>query len=392
MPRDLTSLLGGVSPTGAGTTAPNAYQQFNTELLGMLKSSQQLGTAPFVRQGLDAQMVQANRVSAQTPQSLIGAAPSVQAAARSASAQAVNPTVQGAQQSAATFGEQLNNFGNLINFTRQINSEAQASQERAQDRAFAQIMSVIDQYGGAALQGLDEKAVSDLEKTAGLPSGFLNRVASMKTIQQQQFEATQAPPITPYQQQSLELDRQQMAQQQSQFQSNLNQPMTLGAGQTVYNPATKQADYTAPSSSASTPDLYGSASSGYYTYDNGQLKPVPIQNVQTSGVSTGTTGTQGNYPTTNLQPGATGPEVEKLQRFLVANNYLTQQQMDTGPGIYGPQTTAAVAKLQNDLAVDNSSGPGYWGPKTIAALSGETSSGASGSNDPSNPDYWRLAP
>lgn len=73
-------------------------------------------------------------------------------------------------------------------------------------------------------------------------------------------------------------------------------------------------------------------------------------------------------PGINLQPGMKGDAVKQLQQYLVANRYMTQQQMDTGPGIYGPQTTAAVAKLQASKNVDNSSGPGYYGPKTIAAI------------------------
>lgn len=74
-------------------------------------------------------------------------------------------------------------------------------------------------------------------------------------------------------------------------------------------------------------------------------------------------------PTVALQPGSTDTtNVTALQKFLVANGYLTQQQMDTGPGIYGPQTTAAVKKLQEDYGVDNSTGVGYFGPRTLAAV------------------------
>jgi peptidoglycan hydrolase-like protein with peptidoglycan-binding domain len=76
------------------------------------------------------------------------------------------------------------------------------------------------------------------------------------------------------------------------------------------------------------------------------------------------------YPNTNLQPGQTGAEVKKLQDFLVSKGLMTAQQVATGPGIYGPQTTAAVKKFQQQAGVDNTSGPGYWGPKTISAASG----------------------
>jgi len=80
-------------------------------------------------------------------------------------------------------------------------------------------------------------------------------------------------------------------------------------------------------------------------------------------------------PTSDLQPGMTGDEVKQLQNYLVSKGYMTQAQVDTGYGIYGPQTTAAVAALQKSLGVDNSSGVGYFGPKTRAAL--QTASGTS---------------
>ncbi len=74
-------------------------------------------------------------------------------------------------------------------------------------------------------------------------------------------------------------------------------------------------------------------------------------------------------PTTTLQPGSTDKaSVTALQKYLVQLGYLSQAQMDTGPGIYGPQTTRAVTNLQKDLGVDNSTGVGYFGPRTIAAL------------------------
>lgn len=76
------------------------------------------------------------------------------------------------------------------------------------------------------------------------------------------------------------------------------------------------------------------------------------------------------YPNINLQPGQTGAGVQQLQQFLLSQGYLTQQQINTGPGIYGPQTTAAVRKWQQANGVDNTSGPGYWGPRSIAAAGG----------------------
>jgi len=80
-----------------------------------------------------------------------------------------------------------------------------------------------------------------------------------------------------------------------------------------------------------------------------------------------------NFPTTNLQPGSTGAAVKQLQDFLVAQGHMTQAQVNTGYGTYGPQTTAAVKAWQEANGVDNSTGPGYWGPRSIAAATQSSS-------------------
>lgn len=77
------------------------------------------------------------------------------------------------------------------------------------------------------------------------------------------------------------------------------------------------------------------------------------------------------YPTTDLQPGSTNTaEVKKLQDWLVKNGYMSQSDVNTGYGTYGPKTTAAVAKVQSQYGVDNTGAVGYWGPKTKTALAG----------------------
>jgi hypothetical protein len=91
-------------------------------------------------------------------------------------------------------------------------------------------------------------------------------------------------------------------------------------------------------------------------------------------------------PTSNLQPGMTGPEVQKLQDFLVSQGLMTQAQVNTGYGTYGPQTTAAVKKFQEQNGVDNTSGPGYWGPRTISAVS-SSSAGSANSQPYSDEEY-----
>ena len=92
-------------------------------------------------------------------------------------------------------------------------------------------------------------------------------------------------------------------------------------------------------------------------------------------------------PTTQLQPGSTNTAaVKQLQDYLVSQGYMTQAQVNTGYGTYGPQTTAAVLALQKAEGIDYSSGPGYYGPKTIAATSGsgQGGSGSGGGNSGSS--------
>lgn len=86
-------------------------------------------------------------------------------------------------------------------------------------------------------------------------------------------------------------------------------------------------------------------------------------------------------PTVALQPGATGDNVKALQDYLVSQGLMTQDQVNTGYGTYGPQTEAAVLALQQKLGVDNSTGPGFYGPKTIAAVQAAVQS-----TTPANPN------
>jgi len=75
-------------------------------------------------------------------------------------------------------------------------------------------------------------------------------------------------------------------------------------------------------------------------------------------------------PTVALGPGsANTTAVKQLQDYLVSQGYMMAQQVATGPGVYGPQTTAAVLAMQKALGVDYSSGPGYFGPRTLKASS-----------------------
>lgn len=78
------------------------------------------------------------------------------------------------------------------------------------------------------------------------------------------------------------------------------------------------------------------------------------------------------FPSTYLETGSKDTaSVKQLQDFLVSGGYLDKTAFgadNSGYGVYGPKTTAAVAALQSKLGVDNSTGVGQFGPRTIAAL------------------------
>jgi hypothetical protein len=70
-------------------------------------------------------------------------------------------------------------------------------------------------------------------------------------------------------------------------------------------------------------------------------------------------------PGVNLQRGAQGAAVKRLQSALVKARVMTQAQMNTGPGIFGPLTQASLKKFQKAHGVE---AIGVYGPKTRAAF------------------------
>lgn len=106
------------------------------------------------------------------------------------------------------------------------------------------------------------------------------------------------------------------------------------------------------------------------TTQTGQT-PVPTTSTPTAPPTTpqAPSSTESPPPTgTNLAPGSQGQDVEALQSYLVQMGYLSSSQVGSGAGTYGPQTTAAVAKLQQDLGINAGTAAGDYGPQTQAAL------------------------
>ncbi|QRK07921.1 glucosaminidase domain-containing protein [Archangium violaceum] len=70
-------------------------------------------------------------------------------------------------------------------------------------------------------------------------------------------------------------------------------------------------------------------------------------------------------PSGDLEKGARGAEVEKLQKALVKLGFMTQAEMNTGPGTFGPRTQSALKEFQEAHGVKNT---GYYGPLTRQAF------------------------
>lgn len=127
-------------------------------------------------------------------------------------------------------------------------------------------------------------------------------------------------------------------------------------------------------------DGFGNAKPEYWVNDSGKATgkpptdapkpPAPKPPPAGGGVS---------VPATDLKREAKGPEVLKLQNALVKLGYMTQAQVNTGPGIFGPKTEAAVAKFQKDHAISPNSG--IFGPRTRAAMT-EALKGGGGTTGP----------
>ena len=146
----------------------SSYSKFNEALMQMMKQYQTLGTGSILGAELNARDLQANRISAQaTP----GMSPSLQNQVRTAQAEALDPTIQGAQQSRQTFTEQIKSLGDTLSQVKGIGQWMQETERNTQLDAQNLIFKLPD-----VVKNLDDKAKRDLEKKAGLQSGIIDLI------------------------------------------------------------------------------------------------------------------------------------------------------------------------------------------------------------------------
>lgn len=99
-----------------------------------------------------------------------------------------------------------------------------------------------------------------------------------------------------------------------------------------------------------------------------QLAQMQTTVVTSPSVGGGSGGSHSSCPvfSLSLTVGSTGPEVTKLQQFLLAKGWLSLENVS---GYFGPLTKAALAKYQTVKGIVP--GSGYFGPITIAAVNAE---------------------
>jgi predicted chitinase/LysM repeat protein len=128
-------------------------------------------------------------------------------------------------------------------------------------------------------------------------------------------------------------------------------------------------------------DSFGNAPVKYFVNDRGTATQGPAQpapSTPSEQAPAAATAPRFTVPQNDLQRGMQGEEVRQLQSALVDLGYMTQAQMDTGPGIFGPQTEASLKRFQSDHGVPNT---GYYGPLTREALT-RRAGGTSGTTGP----------
>lgn len=147
----------------AAQTASAVPDQFS-QIINLLKQYQ-TGAQGTINQ---AQQQQIQR-GVQTPQSLIGASPDQQNAVRSASMDALNPTIGGARD--------------VIAQAKQAISDYTTAQNQQRDDARAVINEILSTTDPTSLHNLSKAELDTLEKNAGYPKGFLTEAVTYKQKQ-----------------------------------------------------------------------------------------------------------------------------------------------------------------------------------------------------------------
>lgn len=169
-----------------GSAAGNSdyAAKFGTALQSLLKQYQQLGTKPFQQQALNASDAQTNAsTAALTNPANQGYNPSTIMNAGSAAAKPFNPIIQGAQDSAQTFGEQIKSFGDVLKSSQDLLDKQAQTKKDTQNEA-QQLVHEAIAAGSDAISSL-AKTQPDIIKLAGYDAntitGFVTALQKQET-------------------------------------------------------------------------------------------------------------------------------------------------------------------------------------------------------------------
>jgi len=118
-------------------------------------------------------------------------------------------------------------------------------------------------------------------------------------------------------------------------------------------------------------DTFGNVPVEYWVNDRGRAasgpspSPTPTPQPPSPTPPPATTPPTTGLPQTTLRQGDRGEAVRMLQQSLIRLGYMTEAAYNTGPGIFGPRTDAALRAFQRDAGITVD---GIYGPQTRQAL------------------------
>ncbi len=118
-------------------------------------------------------------------------------------------------------------------------------------------------------------------------------------------------------------------------------------------------------------DTFGNVPVEYWVNDRGRAasgpspSPTPTPQPPSPTPPPATTPPTTGLPQTTLRQGDRGEAVRMLQQSLIRLGYMTEAAYNTGPGVFGPKTDAALRAFQRDAGITVD---GIYGPQTRQAL------------------------
>jgi len=205
-----TAISGTSRALSSNIPDPSAYEKFNANLMSFLMQAQAnpaLGTAKFQRAASEGrqQMAEAGFKPLSPELQAYGFSPNQIQGIRGAQAGTAEPQARANEQMAQTYGEQIQStmggIRDVLEQSRLTTEKIQQQKQQARQDALDFIDRQFNTFGSQAFLDASPEELIQLEKTAGIPSGYLSRRRMTLTEQEQQNKVSSAP--SSYQEWSL---------------------------------------------------------------------------------------------------------------------------------------------------------------------------------------------